>query len=47
MDDKKKKFMIPEVEVVNFVSEDIITKSLGYDSEDETADWEDGPSDNW
>lgn len=31
MDDKKKKFIMPEVKVVNFVEEDIITASaLGY-----------------
>ena len=29
MDDKKKKFMIPEVETISFVEEDIITLSTG------------------
>ena len=28
MDDKKKKFMMPEVEIVAFSNEDIITTSL-------------------
>ena len=28
MDDKKKKYVVPEAEVVDFVTEDIITESL-------------------
>lgn len=28
MDDKKKRFKMPEVEIVDFISEDIITTSL-------------------
>lgn len=32
MDDKKKKFMIPEAEKVNFVEDDIITLSDGTDA---------------
>ena len=48
MDDKKKKkYMIPEAEIVDFSSEDIITASLTYDSEDAEAGWEEGPYDNW
>ena len=31
MDDKKKKFIIPEAEKVNFVEDDIITLSDGTD----------------
>ena len=31
MDDKKKKFTIPEAEKVNFIEEDIITLSDGTD----------------
>ena len=40
MDDKKKKkYVIPEAEVVNFDNEDIITLSSG-----DTANWE---GENW
>ena len=41
MDDKKnkKKFAIPEAEMLDFVNEDIITTSL---VEDGTAEWDDG-----
>ena len=34
MDDKKKKYAIPEAEVVNFRNEDIITDSLTREDED-------------
>ena len=42
MDDKKKKFAIPEAEIVNFAEEDIITKSAGlgnWDEDDNTEVW--------
>ena len=39
MDDKKKKYMIPEGEVVNFKNDDIITASLT--AEDEYTGWGD------
>ena len=32
MDDKKKKYVIPEAELVNFVDEDIITVSVGVEA---------------
>ena len=38
MDDKKKKFLNPEAEVVAFNNEDIITLSGGT----ATADWDNG-----
>lgn len=41
MDDKKKKFIIPEAEIIDFSEEDIITKSGN-------RDWgEDGNVDDW
>ena len=39
MDDKKKKFIMPKAEVVDFSNEDIITESLTRNG---TADWTDG-----
>ena len=48
MNEKKKKFLVPEVEIVDFSKEDIITASaLAYDENNATADWDEGPSDNW
>ena len=48
MDDKKKKFIMPKAEVVDFSNEDIITgSSLSYDSEHAEAGWNDGPYDTW
>ena len=44
MDDKKKKYVIPEAEIVDFVNDDIITKSI---EEDGAADWDDGTLENW
>ena len=37
MDDKKKKYVIPEAEIVDFSSEDIITVSVVEGA----ADWDD------
>ena len=37
MDDKKKKFIAPEADVLDFANDDIITLSAG-----ETAGWNDG-----
>ncbi len=37
MDDKKKKFIVPEAEVLDFATDDIITLSAG-----DTANWGDG-----
>ena len=34
MDDKKKKYLKPEAEIVDYVDEDIITKSLTDGGED-------------
>ena len=42
MDDKKKKFVVPEAEIVSFQEEDIITAS---DAED-TLNWYTGGGDN-
>lgn len=44
MDDKKKKFVVPEVEVINFENDDIITLSNGTD-----GDWwlSDSDGENW
>ena len=50
MDDKKKKFVIPDAEVVDFAMEDIITESLAsgdqaamagglWGNDDNTEDW--------
>ena len=48
MDDKKKKFVIPDAEVVDFAMEDIITVSSGeqtamtnglWGTDDNTEDW--------
>ena len=36
MDDKKKKYVIPEAEIIGFTSEDIITVSVGT----QDGDWE-------
>ena len=40
MDDKKKKFIIPEAEVIEFTNDDIITRSGNADWE-EDGNWED------
>ena len=44
MDDKKKRFVVPEVEIVDFTNEDIITlsayDSLGFDYDGEREEWE-------
>ena len=45
MDDKKKKFVIPDAEVVDFAMEDIVTISAmaannaAWDGDDNTEDW--------
>ena len=40
MDDKKKKFVIPEAEVVDFAEEDIITESsLGFLLDGDREEW--------
>lgn len=39
MNDKKKKFAVPEAEVVDFANEDIITSSL---NDAEAFDWNEG-----
>lgn len=44
---EKKKYVIPEAEIISYSAEDIITKSLNYDPDDAEAGWEDGPYDNW
>ena len=41
MDDKKKKYVAPEAETVNFAAEDVIATSLARN--DAAADW-DNPS---
>lgn len=41
MDDKKKKYVVPEAEVVDFATEDIILTSLARN--DAVAEW-DNPS---
>ena len=43
-DKKKKKFVIPEAEMVNFKAEDIIVTSVG-DGGEANGGWED--NDNW
>ena len=46
MDDKKKKYVIPEAEVVDFNNDDIITLSahninnITWADDDNTEDWE-------
>ena len=47
MDDKKKKYVIPEAELVDFVNEDIITKSVEYDPLNPEADWDGGVQDTY
>ena len=44
MDDKKKKYVIPEAEIVDFSCEDIITASLVGRG---TAGWGDDDPDIW
>lgn len=46
MGDKKnkKRFIVPEAEIVNFVNDDIITASLTANG---TADWDEGDKDLW
>lgn len=42
MDDKKKKkYLIPEADIVNFAADDIITRSNNYDwvDDDNMEDW--------
>ena len=43
MDDKKKKYLIPEAEIVDFADEDIITQSvndvLGDEGTDNEESW--------
>lgn len=44
MDDKKKrKYVVPEAEIIDFAEEDIITLSAGNA---ETGNWWDGDGDN-
>ena len=45
MDDKKKKFVIPDAEVVDFAMEDIITESLN--TEDAECAWGEGVVEEW
>ena len=44
MDDKKKKFTIPEAEVLNFANDDIIALSsydtLGFSEDGEQEEWQ-------
>ncbi len=44
MDDKKKKYVIPEVEVVTFKDNDIITESLTVDG---VAGWDNGTGEDY
>ena len=46
MDDKKKKFVIPDAEVVDFAMEDIITDS-GLNTEDAECAWGEGAVESW
>lgn len=43
MDDKKKKFVVPEAEIIDFSEEDIITASVGTDA----VKWGDGTIDGF
>ena len=44
MEDKKKKFIIPEAEIIDFTNNDIITSSDGSDWPTEAPDGEDCPT---
>ena len=45
MDDKKKKYVVPEAEIIDFANDDIITQSLARGS---TLNWGDETDvDNW
>ena len=47
MDDKKKKFVIPDAEVVDFAMEDIITESLTRVANLNWGEEDAGDYDNW
>ena len=44
MDDKKKKYVQPEAEVVNFKNDDIITESLTVEG---VAGWDNGTGEDY
>ena len=47
MNDKKKKFVIPEAEIIDFSEEDIITGSGLTPGEDTDDWWTTGGDENW
>ena len=48
MDDKKKKFIVPEAESVEFFAEDIIvTSNVTFDAGDAEAGWSGGTREKW
>ena len=47
MDDKKKKFVIPEAEIIDFSEEDIITTSMVKGTDTDNWPFGDGDGEGW